>query len=111
MNIAIISSTKDIASTNIKENLINNFKFKELEETFDGNNIYEYTINKDIRLYTIDSEMIFAEDLDKKIVADVFIFISKHSGKEERANLTCHPIGNFGKAEECNVHYPDKHPG
>jgi len=100
MNIAIISSTKDPASTNIKQNLINNFDFKELGEQLDDNNIFQIDVeDKNLKLYTIDSELIFAEDLDKKIDADVFIFISKHSGKEERANLTCHPIGNFGKAE------------
>jgi len=113
MNIAIISSIKDPASTNIKENLINNFNFNtngvgaenklfssKLEDKFDNNPIYEYKINKKIiKLYTIDSELIFTDDLDKKIDADLFIFISKHRAQEDRASLTCHAIGNFGKAE------------
>jgi len=101
MNIAIISSTKDIASTNIKDNLINNFKFNKLEEQFDTNNIYQYTINNNeiIKIYTINSELIYTDDLDKKIDADVFVFISRHRAQEGRANLTCHNIGNFGKAE------------
>ncbi|MCH8067467.1 MAG: hypothetical protein IIC69_02690 [Nanoarchaeota archaeon] len=118
MNIAIISSTKDKASTNIKENLVDNFDFKESEEKFDDNNIYEYKINNTrenqkfsvsqkssisenkIKLYTIDSELIFTDDLDKKIDADLFVFISKHKAEEGRASLTCHAIGNFGKAEK-----------
>ncbi len=106
MDIAIISSAKDIASTNIKENLISNFKFNKLEEKFDNNNIFQLIIhnknndsNKIIRLYTINSELIFTDDLDKKIDADVFVFISKHRAQEDRASLTCHAIGNFGKAE------------
>jgi len=53
----------------------------------------------EIKLYTINSELIFTDDLDKKIAADVFVFISKHRAKEERKTLTVHPIGNFGKAE------------
>jgi len=84
MNIAIISSIKEKASTNIKENLINNFNFEELEEQFDNNNIFQSAIkdtrenqrfsvsqkssiseNK-IRLYTINTELIFTDDLDKK---------------------------------------------
>lgn len=97
MNIAIISSTKDPASTNIKENLINNFN--KSEEQFDNNNIYEFKDNKNIKLYTIDSELINRDDLDNKIDADLFIFISKHKAQEDRASLTCHAIGNFGKAE------------
>ena len=121
MNIAIISSTKDPASTNIKENLLNNFDFKELEEQFDNNSIFQYTMNNEnnktrknqrffvsqkssisekiIKLYTINSELIFTDDLDKKIDADVFVFISKHRAEEDRASLTTHAIGNFGKAE------------
>jgi len=101
MNIALISYKKEVASTNIKDNLINNFDFKQLEEQFDNNNIYEYKINNNlIRLYTINSELIHANDIDKKIDGDVFVFLSKHKAAEGRASLTCHPIGNFGKAEK-----------
>jgi D-aminoacyl-tRNA deacylase len=110
MNIAIISWVKDKAGTNIKENLINNFDFNtngvgaenklfssKSGEKFDDNDVFQY---KDIKLYTINSEHIYADDLDKKISADLFIFISKHSAVEGRPSLTCHPIGNFGKAEK-----------
>ena len=106
MNIAIISSTKDKASVNIKENLINKFSFNESEEQFDNSNIYEFAKNKNnainnknIKLYTINSELIFTDNLDKKINSDIFVFISKHRAQEDRASLTCHAIGNFGKAE------------
>lgn len=101
MNIAIISYSKDKASINIKENLVNNFDFNELDEKFDNNNIFQTTIdNNIIKLYTINSEHIYTDDLDRKIDADLFIFISKHSAVEGRPSLTCHPIGNFGKAEK-----------
>ena len=105
MNIAIVSSTKDIASTNIKENLINNFDFNKLDEKFDNNNIYQHIINNEknnkiiIKLFTINSELIFTDDLDNKIDADVFVYISRHRAQEGRASLTCHNIGNFGKAK------------
>ena len=101
MNIAIISYSKDKASINIKENLVNNFDFNELDEKFDNNNIFQTTIdNNIIKLYTINSEHIYTDGLDRKIDADLFIFISKHSAVEGRPSLTCHPIGNFGKAEK-----------
>ena len=101
MNIAIISSTKDKASTNIKENLTSDFDFKQLEDNSDNNPIYHYKFDdKNVKLYTIDSELISADNLDKKIDADVFIFISKHQAQEGRASLTCHAIGNFGKADK-----------
>lgn len=101
MNIAIISYSKDKASINIKENLVNNFDFNESDEKFDNNNIFQTTIDNDIiKLYTINSEHIYTDGLDRKIDADLFIFISKHSAVEGRPSLTCHPIGNFGKAEK-----------
>ena len=100
MDIAIVSSTKDKASTNIKNNLINNFSFHNLEQEFNGNWVYKLNNkNGDIKLYTINSELIKADDLDRGITADIFLFISRHKAKEDRASLTCHPIGNFGKAE------------
>ena len=100
MNIAIISSLKDKASINIKENLINNFNFNKLEEQFDNNKIYQYAINdENIKLYTINSDLINAENIGKEIDADLFIFISKHKAKDERKSLTAHVPGNFGKNE------------
>ena len=100
MNIAIISSLKDKASINIKENLINNFNFNKLEEQFDNNDVFQYEIGeKIIKLYTVESKLIHTEDIDKRIDADLFVFISKHSAKEERKCLTAHVTGNFGKAE------------
>lgn len=101
MDIALISSTKDPASVNIKENLLNNYKFVKLENKFENNDVFGYLIeDKDIKLYTINSELIFTDDLDEKIDADVFVFLSKHSAEEGRASLTVHPIGNFGNNEK-----------
>ncbi len=100
MGIAIISSTKDKASTNIKNILLDNFNFKEAEEKYCDNQVYYNAINnKTITIHTIDSELIHKENIDKDIDADLFLFISKHRAQEERKNLTVHPIGNFGKAE------------
>ncbi len=118
MSIAIISSTKDIASANIKGSLLDNFNFKEAEEKYGNNQVYHNTIgnekikifssiksisyclyNEKIKIYTIDSDLIHKENIDKEIDADLFLFISKHRAQEERKSLTVHPIGNFGKAE------------
>jgi len=100
MNIAIISSTKDPASVNIKKALLKEYEFVIVEDKFEDNDVYGYLVgDKDIKLYTIDSELITTEDLDKKIEADMFIFISKHRAKDDRAVFTCHPIGNFTEAK------------
>ncbi len=100
MSIAIISSTKDKASTNIKNSLLNNFNFKENEEEYGNHPVYQTGIgNETIKIYTIDSELIHKESIDKEIDAGLFLFISKHRAQEERKSLTVHPLGNFCKAE------------
>ena len=101
MNIAIISSSKDLAGVNIRNNLIEIFNFEGIDEKFDSNNVYEYNKikNKNIKSYLINSDLIHAENIDKKIEADVFIFASKHKSKENTPSFTVHPIGNWDKAE------------
>lgn len=150
MMIAIISSTKDIASTNIKKALLHDFEFEKMKEMFEGKEVFQYKGTKEkkildklekenldnekhntennklmenddeksikketnekrpiidnnekiIKLYTIDTDPIYSEELDKKIDADIFVFISKHSAAEGKQSLTVHPIGNFGSAEK-----------
>ncbi|MBL7056542.1 D-aminoacyl-tRNA deacylase [Candidatus Woesearchaeota archaeon] len=100
MQIALISSTIDLASCNIKEQLLANYEFVKLENKFQDNDVYGFlTGNKDIKLYTINSSLVEANNLDNKIKADAFIFLSKHRAEGGRASLTVHPIGNFGKAD------------
>jgi len=92
MKLAIISSKQDLASVNIRNNLINNYDFKKTNE------IYELKIDDNIiTLYTINDELIHAEDLE--INADFFIFISKHVSKENTPSFTTHSIGNWDKAD------------
>ena len=99
MNIALISSTQDTASANIRERLLENYKFAKAGIKFDGNEVYGCLANgRDIKLYTINTPLITRDGLDKKIEADVFLFISRHRADGGRASLTVHPIGNFGKA-------------
>src|SRR3989338_10438485 len=98
MSIAIISSTNDKASTNIKNSLLGNFNFKEAEEKYGDNPIYSGIIeDKKIKVYTINSDLIHGENIDNGIDADLFLFISKHRAKEERKRLLCNQSANFGK--------------
>lgn len=100
MDFAIISSEKDLASINIRNNLINNFNFQKSHEKFDNNNIYHLkTGYNNAGLYLISDELIYADDLDKKINADFFVFASRHVSKENTPAFTAHSIGNWGRAE------------
>src|SRR3989338_538193 len=101
LHIAIISSSKDPAGVNIRDNLTELFDFKKTNENFEGNDVFEFNgiKNKTIKLYLINEDLIFAENIDKKIHADILIFASKHRSKENTPSFTVHPIGNFGDAD------------
>lgn len=100
MNTAIITSQKDTAGTNIKQQLLELFDFKKTNENFDDNPVYELNIkDKKIKLYTINDDTIYAENLDKKINADLFIFATRHSAKAGVKTLCLHTPGNWNKAE------------
>ncbi len=100
MNIAIVSSSKDPAGINIRNNLIELFDFKKTSEKFDNNDTFQFGIrNNNIKLYLTNEDLIFSENIDEKINADIFIFASKHRSKEGTRSFAVHPIGNWGKAE------------
>ncbi|MBU0757405.1 MAG: adenylyltransferase/cytidyltransferase family protein [Nanoarchaeota archaeon] len=102
LNIAVIVSKKDPAGMNIKECLIENsdYGFSESKEIFDGTKTYKTVIgNKKIGLYTLEGETVYADELDKRIKADAFIFATKHQSAAKKPSLTIHTPGNFGKAE------------
>ena len=77
MEKTIIISKKDPASLNIKEELD--------------------TLN--IRTYEVEEEPIYAENIDKKVKADFFIFATKHSSEKGINSLSIHVPGNWYKAD------------
>ena len=99
--IAIVSSSKDPAGINIRNNLIELFDFQKADEKFDGNCIFQNNkiSNKILKLYLTSSELVYSENIDKKIDADALIFASKHRSKENTPSFAVHSIGNWGKAE------------
>ena len=101
MNIAIIASSKDTAGINIRDNLIELFGFEKINEKFDNNDVFQFNKikNKAVKLYLTNQDLIFAENIDKKIDADIFIFVSKHRSKENMPSFAVHPIGNWHKAD------------
>jgi D-aminoacyl-tRNA deacylase len=94
--IAIISSSKDPAGVNIRQNLIKHYDFKIANEKFDNNEVFESSIeDKKIKIYLVNDELIHSESIDKKIGADILIFASKHRSKEDTKAFTAHSIGNW----------------
>ena len=104
MVVLIISSTIDPASINIKNNILKQTTWKEIN-TFNDNPVLQHTKMKDIILVTINDRKITHENLEKEVKDKLginpkqAIFISRHTSKTGEPTLTVHPIGNYGTAE------------
>ena len=85
------------AGNNVKNHLINEFNFKKTDDSFDNNNIYQ--LNDDIKLYTINTRHVNAENIDKNIEADRFIFSTTHRSEAGTASFSVHAPGNWNRAE------------
>lgn len=83
LNIAIIISKTDEAGMNIYSHLEKEFS------AFSHKNMI-------VEIKLIDKEHIHAENIDKEINADLFIFATKHKSEADKKTLCVHPIGNFG---------------
>lgn len=98
--IAIISSSKDPAGINIRDNLVKHHDFKDSNEKFDNSAVFELDAEgKKIKSYLINDDLIFAENIDKKINADILVFASKHRSKENTKSFAVHSIGNWHSNE------------
>ena len=103
--IALVVSTKDTAGMNIRNALLQEFPFEKRGEGFSGNPVYRTELKgRDLRLFTLEQDSIYAEHLDKELAdtgfsPDLIIFCTKHQGRAGVKSLSCHSIGNWDKAE------------
>jgi D-aminoacyl-tRNA deacylase len=91
-----ICSIQDIAAQNIKQQLLASYPFNEKEETFDGSPIYQWN---NLSIVTIKSDSIYADRLDQRLSADIFIFASRHKSASSKPALLVHTPGNWAIAE------------
>jgi len=109
MAVIIISSSADPASTNIKNCLLENTLWDEID-IFCNNPVYRNIALEDIFLVTINDSKIRHENIDKEIKNQLnitpkqAIFISRHRSKMAKPSLTVHPIGNYGEAQFGGKH-------
>ena len=96
--ILLIASDKDIASLNIKEQILNKYPFSKTKKTFEQNPTYTATINKkEITLVTLREESVKAQNLpDNFPNAKLIVFVSRHSSQSGKPTLSVHAPGNFG---------------
>ena len=104
MTVLIIASTKDPASIKIKESLLLQSNWEEIDKFYEKP-VYKNKKMKNIILVTTTKRKIKHENIDKEIETKLriktkqIIFISRHDSKTGLPSLTTHPIGNYGKAE------------
>jgi D-aminoacyl-tRNA deacylase len=99
--ILLVASNKDVASLNIKEQILSNYQFNKTAKTFQNDHTYSADINgKKVTLVTLNEESVKAQDLpDSFPNANLLVFISRHSSQSGRPTLSVHTPGNFGNAE------------
>jgi len=98
--ILIVASNKDIASLNIKNQILSHYDFQKTQ-TFQSNPVYEARIDdKNVELITLNHESVYAQDLPDSFTSlELIIFISRHSSLSGTPTLSVHTPGNFAEAE------------
>lgn len=99
--ILVVSSNKDPASLNIKEQILAHYRFNEAVERFQENPTYSYKVDgKDIRIISLNQELVQMQSLtDFFSKPDLVVFISRHSSASGTPTLSVHAPGNLGQAE------------
>ena len=99
--IVLIASSKDVASLNIKEQILKNYPFHKTTKEFQGSSLFVAEIEgKKVTLATLCEESVRAQDLPEKFPnAKLIVFISRHSSQSGKPTLSVHTPGNFGDAE------------
>jgi len=94
----VFISTKDIAAQNIKNQLIKNHEFKIKHPV---NMQLHYNKDSEILIAEISVDSIYAEKLEDKFKAELFIFASRHSAESGIPALLTHTPGNW--TEDANL--------
>lgn len=99
--ILLVASNKDIASLNIKQQILNHYPFCQTDQFYQQNPLYALKVNgKSITIATLSEESVQAQKLPEDFPdADLIVFISRHSSQSGKPTLSVHTPGNFGNAE------------
>jgi len=99
--ILIVASKTDLASVNIAQKLISNYKFEKTETSFQQNPIYSKKIqDAEVKLVFINQETIWAQYITDHFSPQLIIFVSRHSGMAGIPTLSVHTPGNLTEKAE-----------
>jgi len=98
--ILIVASTKDIASLNIRNQLLACYNFEKSTENFHNNPVYYKAIDNDVvKLATIKEEAIYYQAITDHLNPQLIIYISRHASKSGTPTLSVHTPGNLAEAQ------------
>ncbi|MEM1564392.1 MAG: D-aminoacyl-tRNA deacylase [Candidatus Bathyarchaeia archaeon] len=98
--ILLVASTKDPASMNIANRILENYPFELCKEHFKAQVYVLKEYRKEVRLVVLDEELVYAQNItDFSPTLELIIFLSRHSSEKGIPTLSVHTPGNFGKAE------------
>lgn len=97
--ILIISSTKDPASANIAQQILEHYDFEELSEAFHESPIYLKKLrNVEVRLLSVQDKLINAQYITDYFDPQLIVFVSRHSSLRRIPTLSVHTPGNLVEA-------------
>jgi len=99
--ILIVASSKDVASSNIKRQILDHYSFRTTTENFQGDLVYDTDIDgRHVRVVTLKDEGVYAQNLTHFFAElELVIFISRHSSVSGTPTLSVHTPGNLSVAE------------
>jgi D-aminoacyl-tRNA deacylase len=98
--ILIVASTKDIASMNIAQKIIDNYNFEKHSETFHKNAVYSKKLEiQEAKMLFVNEEIIKTQFITDFFTPQLLIFISRHSSLSGIPTLSVHTPGNLAEAE------------
>jgi D-aminoacyl-tRNA deacylase len=99
--ILLVASVRDIASLNIREQILRHYSFSEGQEAFQENPVYTISVGqRSVRLVTLSAESIYAQYLPSFFTdLEFVVFISRHSSESGTPTLSVHTPGNLAEAE------------
>ncbi len=102
--ILIVASTKDIASMNITQKIIDNYGFERFSESFQQNPVYRKMMSgQEVELVFVNKELIHTQFLTDFFTPKLLVFASRHSSVSGIPTLSVHTPGNFGEAEAGGI--------
>lgn len=98
--ILFIASTLDTAGMNIAKQLITNYSFIKVSESFHNNPVYlKFINNEETKILFVNTEIVDTQFLGKLFNPKLFIFLSRHSSAKGIPTLSVHTPGNLSEAK------------